>query len=50
MPTQSGIWNLKQVRDGVAGASYAQQPLIDGITGDIGGVQTTLTISGVAFG
>ena len=50
MSTQSGIWNLKQVRDGVAGALYAQQPLIDGITGEIGGVQTTLTISGVAFG
>ena len=50
MPTQSGIWNLKQVRDAIAGASYAQQPLIDGITGNIGGAQTTLTISGVAFG
>ena len=50
MPTQSGIWNLKQVRDGVAGALYAQQPLIDGITGGIGNVQSTLTISGVAFG
>ena len=50
MPTQSGIWNLKQVRDGIAGALYVQQPLIDSITGDIGGVQSTLTISGVAFG
>jgi hypothetical protein len=50
MPTQSGIWNLKQVRDGIAGALYAQQPLIDGITGNIGLVQTTLTISGVGFG
>ena len=50
MPTQSGIWNLKQVRDGIAGALYAQQPLINDITGDIDGAQTTLTISGVAFG
>jgi hypothetical protein len=51
MTTQSGIWSMMDVRNALASASYAKQPIIDGVSGDIvNGRQTTLTISGSGFG
>ena len=51
MPTQSGIWNLKQVRDSKALARYVPGVEIAGITGVIYfGATNTLTLNGNNFG
>lgn len=49
MTTQSGIWNLRQVRDSLSGAAY-YVPTITGVTGNLSNGPTTLVISGQNFG